>query len=94
MPTIGIAQGVQPSVTAPRTAPEQRAVQEFEAMFLSEMLAPMFEGATRSTLFGGAGQEIWSSLLTQEYGRVLAGRGGLGLGASAMHALMQQQGVL
>ena len=84
------AAAVRPGALPPA---EARAAKEFESMFLAEMLAPMFQGLARSTLFGGAGQEIWSSLLTQEYGRVLASRGGLGLGESVMRQLVQQQEV-
>lgn len=68
-----------------------RAAQEFESMFLAQMMAPMFENSTKSSLFGGAGQEIWNSLLTQEYGRAMAAHGGIGIGQSMMRQLMQQQ---
>ena len=92
-----LALTLPPAVTsagkAPLPAPAAKAAKEFEAMFLSEMLAPMFQGVSRSSLFGGPGQEIWTSMLTQEYARTLAQGGGIGIGDAMMRQLMQQQEV-
>lgn len=58
---------------------EEKA-QEFESVFLSEMLRPMFEGIDVDPLFGGGkGEEIFSGMLVQEYGKKIAQRGSIGL---------------
>jgi Rod binding domain-containing protein len=54
--------------------------QEFEGMFLGQMLAPMFEGLKSDAPFGGGSAETtWRSLLVQEYGKAMAKRGGIGI---------------
>ena len=39
---------------------------------------------------GGAGEDAFSSLLTQEYGRLLAERGGIGLAEQVFELLKQR----
>ncbi|MCB1556217.1 MAG: rod-binding protein [Alphaproteobacteria bacterium] len=57
------------------------AAQEFEAMFVSEMLKPMFEGVMEpDPMFGGGkGEEIFKSLMLDEYGKLIAKSGGIGI---------------
>ncbi|MCX8500250.1 MAG: rod-binding protein [Alphaproteobacteria bacterium] len=59
----------------------QQVSREFEAMFMAEMLKPMFEGVGNPNgIFGGGhGEEVFKSLMVQEYGKILADRGGLGI---------------
>lgn len=57
------------------------AAQDFEAMFIAEMLKPMFEGVMKpDPMFGGGkGEEIFSGLMVQEYGKIIADAGGIGI---------------
>src|SRR3546814_10036258 len=49
----------------PETA--RRVAEEFEALFLSEMLAPVFESTETDGLFGGGeGEKIFRSMMVQE----------------------------
>ena len=58
----------------------QETAQDFEAMFVAEMLKPMFEGISTEAPFGGCkGEEIFRGMLLQEYGKVLAHSGSIGL---------------
>lgn len=58
----------------------EEAAQEFEAMFLTEMLKPMFEGIEPDPMFGGGkGEEMFQGMMLEEYGKVMAARGGIGL---------------
>jgi Rod binding domain-containing protein len=83
----------QPASTqaAPR---DDRALREtaeaFEAAFLSEMLQQTGLNAMPSNFGGGAGEEAFSSLLTEEYARLLAGRGGIGLAEQVFETLKQR----
>lgn len=53
---------------------------EFEAVFLSEMFKPMFKGIKPDPMFGGGkGEEVFQGLMVQEYGKIVAQRGGVGL---------------
>ena len=56
------------------------AAEEFEAVFISEMVKPMFEGISTEAPFGGGkGEEVFRSMLVQEYGKILARTGGVGI---------------
>jgi len=51
----------------------QKSAKEFEAMFMSQMISHMFEGMDTDPMFGGGhGEKMFRSLLTQEYGRLMA----------------------
>ncbi len=65
-----------------------QAARDFEAVFVGEMLKPMFEGLDPDPLFGGGkGEEIFQGLMIQEYGKSIAAGGGFGL-AQAIKAEM------
>jgi Rod binding domain-containing protein len=68
-----------------RKAMYRKAV-EFEAIYLAEMLKPMFEDLQAATPFdGGFGEDVWRSMQLQEFGKAIAGNGGVGL-ADAVYA--------
>jgi len=61
------------------SSPEQVA-QEFESLFLAQLLTIMQESVESSGLFeGGPGKEIYTAMMNQELGRALAAGGGMGL---------------
>ena len=68
------------------------AAEDFEAVFLAEMLKPMFETIeVDSTFGGGKGEEVFRSFLVQEYGKILAGTGGTGISQQVKTALLDIQ---
>jgi Rod binding domain-containing protein len=63
-----------------------RKAVEFEAIYLAEMLKPMFEDLKAAAPFdGGFGEDVWRSMQLQEFGRAIAESGGVGL-ADAVYA--------
>lgn len=66
---------------------------EFEAVFMTEMMKPMFEGISTDGLFGGGkGEEIFRGILLQEYGKDFATRGnGIGLASHVKAELLRVQ---
>lgn len=65
---------------------------EFEAMFIAEMMKPMFEGISTEAPFGGGkGEEIFRGMLLQEYGKSLAGTGGIGIANTVKQELIRAQ---
>ncbi|PWR19789.1 rod-binding protein [Zavarzinia compransoris] len=63
--------------------------QDFEAMVVSQMLAPMFEGLKTDGPFGGgAGESAFRGFLIQEYGKAIAARGGIGLSDMLIRSLL------
>ena len=79
-------------------APEQQkvraAAEEFEAVFLSQMLEPMFKGIETDGLFGGGSSEkIYQSVMLQEYGKALARTGGVGIADAVEREILRLQEV-
>jgi len=70
----------------------QQAAEQFEAVFVSQMLAPMFETIDSDTLFGGGpGEDIYRSMMVEEYGKAIARAGGLGIADSVTRELLSIQ---
>ena len=71
------------------------AAQEFEAVFISQMLTQMWAGVETDGMFGGGhAEDIYRSLLIDEYGKVIAQQGGLGIAdhvKAEMLALQEKQ---
>lgn len=65
---------------------------ELEGVFISVMIEPMFPNGKESDLYGGGnGQGIFRSLMIQEYGKIMANAGGVGLTKGIEKQLLQQQ---
>lgn len=63
--------------------------EDFEAMVVSQMLTPMFEGVKTDGPFGGgAGEGAFRGFLIQEYGKAIAARGGIGLSDMLIRSLL------
>lgn len=68
---------------------------QFEAVFMSEMFKHMFEGIKADGMFGGgSGEEMFRSLLIDEWGKQVAAKGnGIGIGAAVQKMLLSHQEV-
>lgn len=70
----------------------RRAAEEFEAVFLSEMLGPMFEGIDTEGLGGGGmGEQIFRPMLIERYAEAIGRAGGVGLADSVVREFMRMQ---
>ncbi len=70
----------------------RKTAQEFEAVFISQMMRPMFDGIETSAPFGGgAGEDMWRSLQIDEYGKAIARSGGIGIADSVMKEMLKMQ---
>lgn len=70
----------------------EQAAKEFEAVFLSEMMKPMFEGVKPNSMFGGGkGEEIFSGMMRQEYGKMMSDRGGIGIAEQVKAEMIRMQ---
>lgn len=69
-----------------------KAGEEFEALFIAEMLGPVFEGLKSDGMFGGgSGEEIYRSLMVQEYGKAIARSGGIGIAETVQREMLKMQ---
>lgn len=72
----------------------REAAQEFESVFLGEMLRPVFEQLETDGLFGGgSGERMYRSLLVQEYGRAIARTGSVGVAEAVEREMLKLQEV-
>lgn len=91
---LGMAQqATLPSVPKSQDLNKIReAAQEFEAVFLSQMLKPMFEGISSAPPFGGGqSEEMYRSLMMDEYGKSIAKAGGIGIADQVMREMIKLQ---
>jgi Rod binding domain-containing protein len=71
-----------------------KASKEFEGVFISEFLGSMFQGiSTDGPTGGGEGEEMFRSLLIDQYAQSLEKRGGFGLADAVQRQLLKQQEV-
>ncbi len=73
-------------------AAAQKAGEDFEAFFMSQAFENMFEGLGSDDLFGGgSGENVYRSLLIQEYSKVAATSGSTGIGAAVTREILHLQ---
>ena len=86
-------QGQIKSLNAAKNAERvKETAREFEAVFLSEMLKPMFEGVEVNETFGGGkGEEIFRSMMIDEYGKNIAEKNITGIQTQVMNKLIDLQ---
>jgi peptidoglycan hydrolase FlgJ len=70
----------------------KKAAEQFESVFISEFLGQMFEGVSTDGPFdGGPGEEMFRSLMIDQYGKQMAAQGGFGLSQIVTRQLLQSQ---
>ena len=73
-------------------AKAKSTAQDFEAAFLSSMFQHMFTGTDGEGPMGGsAGIGPWRSFLTQEFGKSMAAKGGIGIADQVYRSLISHQ---
>lgn len=78
---IGPVNGAMRPLQNESQAELRKAVAEFEALFINQMLKTMRETVKKGDLFhGGNGEEIYTTLLDAELSKAMAQAGGIGLG--------------
>ena len=89
------APAAPPAVRAPGVRDRAKLMEqavEFEAVYLSEMLKPMFDGMQAAAPFGGGfGEDVWRSQQLQEFARAIARQGGIGLANTVARELIRAQ---
>jgi Rod binding domain-containing protein len=81
-----------PAALTATHAAAQKSAEEFEAVLLNTLLAPMFEGlGTDDPLTGGSAEQTWRGLLVEEYANSMAAQGGIGVAESVYRELIAMQ---
>ncbi len=88
--------GTQTAVTSAMAGPSQdkhgKLGLDFEAMCLSNLLSPMFEGLKTDGIGGGEGEEAMRSFYIDAIAKGMAQRGGLGISDMMQRELLRMQG--
>jgi len=70
----------------------QKTAQDFEAMVLSQMLKPMFEGVETEEPFGGGqAEKMWQSVMIDEMAKEIARGPGVGIADSVQREMLKMQ---
>lgn len=69
-----------------------KAAKDFEAVFFTEMMKPMFEDVDVSETFGGGkGEEVFQGMILQEYGKLMAETNSIGIADQVKAHLIKAQ---
>jgi len=70
----------------------RKAAEDFEAVFINEFLGSMFDGMDTDGPFGGGpGEQMFRSLMLDQYARKIAHSGGFGLADAVTRELTRIQ---
>lgn len=70
----------------------QQVAEQFEGIFINQMLSGMFEGVgDEDTFNGGFAEETYRGLMTETYADTIAKSGGIGLADNIMRELIGLQ---
>ena len=68
------------------------AAKEYEGVFIAQLLGSMFEGIKTDGMFGGGqGEEMFRSMMIDQYAKGIADQGGFGLAAHMQAELLKHQ---
>jgi peptidoglycan hydrolase FlgJ len=73
-------------------AAAHKAGENFESFFLSQVFETMYAGVGTDSLFGGGNAEnVYRSLLLQQYSKVAAKAGGVGIADAVQREILRAQ---
>ncbi len=92
-PTAPLPPGAPTQTASPAALDAARRTgEEFEAHFLSSIMENLFAGVATDGPFGGGKAEgMWRSVMLQEYGKVTAKAGGVGIAAAVQREILRLQ---
>ena len=81
-----------PTYSAATLAAAKKAGKDYESVFISEFMGQMFSGISTDGPFGGGqGEQMFRSLMMDQYGKAIAARGGFGLSDAITKQLLSHQ---
>jgi flagellar protein FlgJ len=79
-------------MASPNAIKDAKAAKEYEGVFISQFLGSMFSGiSTDGPTGGGQGEEMFRSLMIDQYGKAVEQRGGFGLAKAMQAQLLKHQ---
>ena len=72
----------------------RKAAEDFEAVFLFQMMKQMRSGMQKEEMFhGGMGEDVFSEMLDEEFSKKMAGHGSVGIADMLFKQLSRQFGI-
>ena len=72
----------------------EEVARQFERMFISEMLAPMFQGLeTDGPMGGGNAEATFRPMLVDQYADAISRGGGIGISDAVLKEILRMQGL-
>ncbi len=69
-----------------------KAAKDFETVFIGQMLGAMFSGVESNGITGGGqGEDMFRSLLVDEYSKGIQNQGGIGIAAAVKAQMLKMQ---
>lgn len=91
---LAVTQSPAPKAPLPTANVEaaKKAAKQYEGIFVSEFLGQMFEGISTDGPFGGGqGEQMFRSLMLDQYGKQITSHGGFGLSDAITKQLLKAQ---
>ncbi len=86
------AQGQMSPAATQNAARAKQTAQDFEGQFLSQMVEHMFTGINTDGPFGGGqGEQMFRSMMYDEFGKILARAGGVGIAGADQREIIKAQ---
>lgn len=83
---------LEAKIAPAKLAQIRKSANEFETVFVSQMLGHMFDGVgTDETFGGGRGEEMFKPMLIEQFGKQMTQRGGFGIANQVYHELLRAQ---
>ena len=89
---FGGAQELGANLSAEQKQQARDAAEQFEAIFIAQMLNPMFETVETDSLMGGGPAEgVYRSMMVEEASKSIAHKGGIGIADNVYRELLKMQ---
>ncbi len=77
----------------PTPAQIDKLAQDFEGEFMSQMISPMFDSPETQFFGGGESEDVYKSIMVQQFGTLIAKSGGIGIADMVKKELLHLQEV-
>ena len=92
---MSVAQSAQPKMpgySAATVAAAKKAGKDYESVFISEFMGQMFSGISTDGPFGGGqGEQMFRSVMLDQYAKQITARGGFGISDLITKQLLAHQ---
>jgi flagellar protein FlgJ len=82
-----------PGSDAPRNDALRHAAQEFEAIFLAQVLGTMTHGVGGDDLLGDGQDDVFQDMLSEEIAKLISRSGGIGVADAVLREMLKAQEV-